>query len=671
MRLASVLATLSASASSVYAITEVNFAENVHNNNTLGGANVTYAPVEAYCPAVNSSAIYNRTSNDGFIRSNALISQDEFSYISAREVKATDSLIEFLDDLSIPGYNDTSFANYFDMLNQSAINVGLSFSGGGFRALFTGAGEIMALDSRTQTKNSTLKGLLDSASYISGLSGGSILLNTLVFNNWTSVEDIVYDNTTTLWNTTRPLFPTDITYWLGLIGEVNQKKAAGYDISLIDLFGRILSRYMFEEDEEKYGINTLYSDAQFSDAFLNYDMPFPIIEAAGGSAAAKNISVYSTNLFEINPFEFGSFSPFVGGFIPIDILGSALNNGLPVYKDECTYDFDNVGFLTAASSNILVGFQSILAEFLSGDPKTTAEASEALGTNISGAYLETLISLVNGNLNETLFALLDNPFYNSTLAYEESDLTEGEMLKLVDGGAFTEAIPLEPMLVPSRLVDVVFAFDNSAATNDSWPNGDSLFATEERWLESFPEDSFYELPESTEQFVELGLNKKPVFFGCNGTNLITDQNNPNATVEFNYMKPLIVYVPNTNLTTMSNITNYQFSYEERNALVENGFEVAMGDDDDFAQCVGCAIIRRSEERSGIELSPFCSQCFSKYCFEPTYESASNATIKSNVTMEAVPTTIYSSSALPSGYASLTKRFTSSAAFPTSFSKSAY
>lgn len=634
----------------------------VSAQSALNESQIIYSPSEGTCPLVNSSAIYNSTTHEGYIRSNYLISQDEYSYIAARQAKTSDSLIEFLDNLTIPGYNESSFANYFELLNQTNINVGLSFSGGGFRALFTGAGELMALDSRT-SNSSALKGLLDSSTYISGLSGGSILLSTLLFNNWTSVESLINDKTTNIWNTTHSPVSRDISFWRELLDEVAPKKKAGYEISMVDIYGRILSRYMFDEDDDSYGLNAVWSDIKYTDAFIDYDIPFPIISATGG--VDTNISEYAYNVFEINPFEFGSFSPYVGGFIPIEILGSILDAGLPFQSAHCTFDFDNAGFLTAASSNILEGYQDVLEGFLAGDANDTALAYRAFGQNISASYAEILLDMVNSDINDTLFALVDNPYYNSSLASIDSSMTTNETLKLVDGGYFDESVPLDSFLAPVRQIDVVFAFDNSGQTDDNWPSGDSLFATEERWAESFPDDNFYELPSSVEEFVELGLNKKPVFFGCNGSSLVTDENNPNATVEYNVMKPMLVYIPNTNYTTLSNITDYQFSYAERDAIVANGFEIAQNDgEEDFAQCVGCAIIRRSEERAGIEISPFCNKCFSKYCFE--IESVpDNSTIS-----EIIPKTIYSSSALPSQLSSYLSKKTVSGAFPTAFATSA-
>lgn len=622
---------------------------------------LSYAPIEEICIAYNTSAIFNKTTNEGFIRSNYLISQDEYSYIAARQVKTNYNLIKFLDGLEIPDYNDTSFANYFDLLNQSTINIGLAFSGGGFRALFTGAGELMALDSRS-SYNSSLKGLLDSAAYISGYSGGAIMVSTLAFNNWTTVEELLDYNATTIWNTTHSPVDFSLSWFQELYEEVKPKQDAGYEITAVDLFGRILSKYMFEEDDADYGIDLLWSDLRYTEAFSNYDMPFPIIAASGGGDS--NASTYSDNLFEVTPYEFGSFSPLVGGFIPIEILGSTLDEGLPVNSSDCTSFFDNVGFLTACSSNILAGVDTIFQGFLSGDEIYINYISEYLGQNITVEFAKTILSIINPNFNHTLYGIVENPFYGTSLASNESDIPDYEILRLVDGG-YVEVTPFDPYLAPAREIDVVFAFDNSGDTDDSWPSGASFFETEERWFDAYPEDNFYQLPDSVEEFVELGLNKKPSFFGCDGSYLVTDENNPNATAEYNIMKPLIIYFPNTNISTMSNVTSYQFSYDTRDNLVENGFDIVQNDEDeDFAQCVGCAIIRRSEERANISISPFCQSCFNKYCYtNDEYEADyANAT-------EIVPTTIYSSSALPSKFSSLLKRSTNSVAFPTAFSTS--
>lgn len=617
----------------------------------LNSSEIVYSPYEAHCPVANATFLHSNETVSGFIRDNFGISQDEYSWISGRQVKTHENLIQFLDGLNMTDYKNVSFAEYLGDMNQSAINIGLSFSGGGFRALLTGAGELSALDSRS-INGSSLSGLLDSSAYISGLSGGSIMLSTLINQNWTSVDDIIYGNST-LWNMTASPLPSSLAGFQKYLTEVQTKKSNGYDISLVDIYGRILSRYMFEADQDEYGLNALWSDIQYSEPFVNFDMPFPMILTTGG--ASLNTSYYGSNVFEINPFEFGSWSPYVGGFIPLELMGSLLNDGVPENKTSCTYDFDNVGYLVGSSSNILALLQPILDEVIQGKLNISDVDFSSLGLDvdtskldITPATLKLLLGLINTDYEEITYGLLDNPFYNFTSVYNtSSDVIEGETLYMVDGGLYEEVIPMDPFLVPGRAIDIVFAFDNTANTEDNWPNGTCLFATEDRWLDSYPNDTFYQLPSSVEEFVDLGLNLGPVFFGCNGSNLITDEEtHPDASANFTFMKPLLVYIPNTNLTAMSNVTGYTYTDDERNALIDNGFELALGDSDDFAECIGCAIIRRSEERLGLSPSPNCAKCFETYCYvAPDFEDEFNVT--SPVSSELRPTSLYAPTSLPS------------------------
>lgn len=89
--------------------------------------------------------------------------------------------------------------SYMDSLinNATALpNIGIAFSGGGYRALMNGAGAIAAFDNRTtnSTSQGHLGGLLQASTYISGLSGGSWLVGSLFVNNFTSVQDIINTN---------------------------------------------------------------------------------------------------------------------------------------------------------------------------------------------------------------------------------------------------------------------------------------------------------------------------------------------------------------------------------------------------------------------------------------------------------------------------------------------
>lgn len=87
-------------------------------------------------------------------------------------------------------------------------------------------------------------------------------------------------------------------------------------------------------------------------------------------------------------------------------------------------------------------------------------------------------------------------------------------------------------MVPSRGVDAILAFDSSADTTYSWPNGSALYTTYDRSqaLERSQNVSI-RMPAvpSTNGFINGGWNTRPTFFGCG-------DNETDTT--------LIVYVPN-------------------------------------------------------------------------------------------------------------------------------
>jgi lysophospholipase len=91
------------------------------------------------------------------------------------------------------------------------------------------------------------------------------------------------------------------------------------------------------------------------------------------------------------------------------------------------------------------------------------------------------------------------------------------------------SIPIEPLITPYRNVDAIIAFDGSADTTYSYPNGSAMYTTytRSRQLE-LNQDVKVRMPEvpSTNGFINGGLNQRPTFFGCNRTDT-----------------PIIVYVP--------------------------------------------------------------------------------------------------------------------------------
>ena len=87
---------------------------------------------------------------------------------------------KFLQSLNISGFDANQYAQTHFGNSSNAPNIALAFSGGGLRAALTGAGAIQAFDSREQSgKPSSLEGLLDSTTYIAGLSGGGWLVGSI------------------------------------------------------------------------------------------------------------------------------------------------------------------------------------------------------------------------------------------------------------------------------------------------------------------------------------------------------------------------------------------------------------------------------------------------------------------------------------------------------------
>lgn len=86
---------------------------------------------------------------------------------------------------------------------------------------------------------------------------------------------------------------------------------------------------------------------------------------------------------------------------------------------------------------------------------------------------------------------------------------------------------------------------------------------------------------------------------------------------------MVVYTANTKYSYDSNAPTYKFKFsdEAKRGHIRNGFETAtrgnLTDDGEFAACVGCAVIRRAQERLGLEQSEQCKRCFDRYCWDGT------------------------------------------------------
>lgn len=553
-----------------------------------------YAPRQTPCP------------NWDIVRESNGMSKGEADYIRKRRKITTYALKSFLSNVS----NLTDFdADTFFASASRNISIALAMSGGGYRAMLCGAGQLMALDNRSEVlRIYGLGGLLQSSTYILGLSGGSWLVGTLVLNDWMSVEDVMNPELN-IWNLDDTIFnPSGLnvsataSYYNLIRLAINAKEKAGFRTSVADAWGRALSHQFFNPNTTfGGGENVTWSGIQELDSFKNHTMPYPVVIADGRNPGTIVVDTKST-VFEITPHELGSWDPSLRAFADLKYLGTTINNGTAV--KQCVTNYDNAGFILGTLSSL---FNQVLVR---------VQEMESLNLVLKKIFENILSSFADKDADIALYE--PNQFYN-TLFGNLNAITSDFTLNLVDGGEDKQNIPIYPFIQPARDVDVIFAFDNSGDDYYNWPNGSSLVRTFERQFAPQGKGAPFPYVPPISVFVSEKFNEKPVFFGCSASNmsdLVTFHENVVNATDI----PLVVYIPNTRYTYNSNTTTLKMSYRksEMAGMVENGFGVAtrgnFTDDTDWKKCIGCAIIRREQERRGIEQSKECKQCFENYCW---------------------------------------------------------
>lgn len=175
----------------------------------------SYAPGKIDCPA-NSSL--TRDANE--------ISPWEKDWLEGRDQVSKENLIEFLNHANMTDFDAESYLNGLDR----SIKIGIAFSGGGYRAMLNGAGQMAALDNRTRGAwEHGLGGLLQASTYLVGLSGGNWLVGSIVMNNWTSVQDILDKNE--IWDISHSIMnpggwkvTKTYEYYKGISDSLDEKK---------------------------------------------------------------------------------------------------------------------------------------------------------------------------------------------------------------------------------------------------------------------------------------------------------------------------------------------------------------------------------------------------------------------------------------------------------------
>jgi lysophospholipase len=216
-----------------------------------------YTPKKITCPAQHPS-----------IRPANGLAPQESEWLQKRRVKQAKPMREFLKRVNIDGFDSDK---YMDKVAQATFkdmpNIALAFSGGGYRALLNGAGAMAAFDSRTpgSLDKGGLGGILQSSTYVSGLSGGGWLVGSVFVNNFTSVDALVNQNLDTgpqpgLWAFDRSIVEGPKSKWLGgmfsvaeywvdVVQTVLKKRSSLFEISVTDFWARALAHQMINTTE--------------------------------------------------------------------------------------------------------------------------------------------------------------------------------------------------------------------------------------------------------------------------------------------------------------------------------------------------------------------------------------------------------------------------------------
>jgi lysophospholipase len=430
-------------------------------------------------------------------------------------------------------------------------------------------------------------GLYQGITYHAGLSGGSWLLSSLAGNNYPTVS-YLRDN---LWEMAfqdsllDPAYLLVAAAYFQIVDDINDKEAAGYDTTLTDPWGRLLSYQLLEGDDGGVGI-TLSSITGLSN-FTSHLAPFPVMTSLGVKTwEGECLPGPNATTYEFTPYEFGSWDSDVSAFVQTKYLGTTLKDGL--VEDLCTENFDNLGLVLGTSSNLF-------NELCLSVPEPANSTTDLWST------IEQMLDYVHEVTTSDEYASYPNPFYeyvsSTAIPNPANNVTAQETLHLVDGGTALQNNPIFPFLQPARKIDVILVNDNSADTSNNFPNGSEILTT---YVQSFNHNlTLMPFIPSVETFIAEGLNQRATFFGCNDTSKIT-----------------IVYLPNYNFTYASNTATTQLEYSKTDTagIIANGVSIAsQGNDTEWGTCLGCALMMKT----GQTLPSTCEACFDEYCY---YES---------------------------------------------------
>ncbi|KAK5127855.1 hypothetical protein LTR85_004972 [Meristemomyces frigidus] len=515
-----------------------------------------YAPVQTSCPSTP------------LVRPATSINSDEASYVASRKTNADKALISWLQR---QGNFSTS----------SLPVVGFTSSGGGLRTLLETAGVVQGFDIRDSDLSTS--GVYQSLVYEAGLSGGAWFLSSLAGNNWPTVSYLkknlwedAFQNT--LLVPANLLSVSGLTEYGFIADQLIDKQAAGYDVTIVDPYGRLLSYQLLEGASG--GVSKRLSNLTSLSNFTSHNVPYPIITALGvdNAYSGQCYPDLAATQYEFHLYEYGSWDSGVSAFAQSKYMGTNLTAGAPTKTNQCTVHYDNLGYILGTSSDVFNEYCEIIT------PSSETNGSLA---NV----LEGLVDEAHEPLFQDLFAIYRNPFYQYKRSTKVQNASE---LAMADGGESGQNNPIWPLIQANRTIDVLIVNDNSADTTDNFPNGTEIQQTYIR-AQAVGLTKMPYIPDVS-IFVSKGLNKRATFFGCNETGTT-----------------FIVYLPNVAYSYNSGQATSKLEYTkaETDAMIANGVQIATQNGTaGWPFCLGCAV--KNGDVSSLPAG--CNACFEKYCY---------------------------------------------------------
>ncbi|RDH34733.1 lysophospholipase [Aspergillus welwitschiae] len=570
-----------------------------------------YSPDPVSCPT-----------NLSWIRPAVALSRDEAQWVEGRKNVILGSLDAYLKRLNLDDFDTDEYISRLNNTSQTPI-MGMAISGGGFGSAYTGTGLIRALDDRLPAANEQRTGgLLQSMTYLSGLSGGSWPAVSFPSYNFPTADEIVdywkpeIDRFFTVTNTS-----AEAATGKAIFEQIATKYLAGFEVALSDYLGRGFA-YEFIPGQSG-GLHTTFSGIRNLSNFINHQMPMPIIHLASvepEDAEYYDLLVPSSNgtIFDLTPFEFGAWDGDVHAFTPTEWLGNQLSNGIPVNQSKCWKGFDRSSLVIGTSADAFNFWylESVSNGTLGQFAKRSATHESSLTKRLSqpanlNALVDAFQETFDLNLTKISYSKFPNPFTNLSLS--TGNTHKSSTLNLVDGSETGQTIPLWGQIQPARNVDFIIAWDDSQDADPySWNNGTNLYNT---YLAANATGLPFPIIPSSRTMMNLNYTLHPQFFGCDA----------NLTTTGDDRAPIVLYMANAPYSAYTNFSFWQTetSREQMGEIFVNSFDIvtqANGSwDGEWAECMGCAAVERSLARVGMERTRQCQRCFERYCWDGTLD----------------------------------------------------